>query len=59
MKHTLSCEINTQVGGHHLHCKCPCHDKQKPSEKKVEPKCTCYEYIGDNPKCPVPEHKIG
>ena len=26
MKHTNGCLINTQVGGDHAHCKCPCHE---------------------------------
>lgn len=27
MKHTLNCDINTQVGGNHEHCDCPCHKR--------------------------------
>jgi hypothetical protein len=25
MKHTLGCELNTQVAGDHAYCECPCH----------------------------------
>jgi hypothetical protein len=25
MKHSLNCDINVTVGGHHEHCDCECH----------------------------------
>lgn len=27
------------------------------TEEKKEPQCNCYEYVGDNPDCPVHSQK--
>jgi len=29
------------------------------TEEKKEPQCNCYEYVGDNPDCPVHGKKAG
>lgn len=40
-RHTLSCEINTQVSGDHAYCECECHMEALPAvqlSRKRKPK---------------------